>query len=333
MYYTIDMENNIIMEYIKQIPTLAIVVPCYNEELCIKNTIEKLEILLDELISKNKIRNESYIYIIDDGSVDNTWQLVQDMNKTNKRVKGAKFIKNFGNQNALLAGLEKVNELGCDCVVTIDADLQQDENAIEKFVDEYMRGNELVLGVRNGRETDSFFKKMTALMFYQTMNFLGAKTTINHSDYRLMSKKALNILKMFPEKAFFLRGFVSEIGLKTSYVKFDVKRRAKGESKFTFASLMALALNGITSYSVVPLRIVAIIGVLMSLFSFLLGIEIVFEKIYFHNSPSGWATQVILLCAFGGIQLFCLGIIGEYIGQIYKEVKSRPRYIIDYELK
>ena len=301
--------------------------------MCIQNTIEKLKSVLNDLISKNKIKNDSYIYIIDDGSADKTWQIVQDINKDDKLVKGAKFIKNFGNQSALLAGLEKVHEIGCDCVVTIDADLQQDENAIEKFIDEYMQGNDLVLGVRNGRDTDSFFKKKTALMFYKTMNFLGAKITVNHSDYRLMSKRALDILKMFPEKAFFLRGFVSEIGLKTSYVRFDVKRRMAGESKFNFSSLMALALNGITSYSVVPLRIVAVIGFFMSLFSFLVGLEIIFEKIYFHNSPAGWATQVILLCAFGGIQLFCLGIIGEYIGQIYKEVKSRPRYIIDSELR
>ena len=321
------------MENIKQIPTLALVIPCYNEELCIKSTVERLKTVLNDLISRNKIKDDSYIFIADDGSMDETWSITQSFNKEDKTVKGAKFIKNFGNQNALLAGLEKVSEIGCDCVITIDADLQQDENAIEKFIDEYMQGSELVLGVRNGRDTDSFFKKITALMFYKTMNFLGAKITINHSDYRLMSKKALDILKMFPEKAFFLRGFVNEIGLKTSYVRFDVKQRMAGESKFNFASLMALALNGITSYSVIPLRIVAVVGFFMSLISFLIGLEIIFEKIYFHNSPAGWATQVILLCAFGGIQLFCLGIIGEYIGQIYREVKSRPRYIIDSELR
>ena len=170
-------------------------------------------------------------------------------------------------------------------------------------------------------------------MFYKTMNLLGARITVNHSDYRLVSRKTLDIMQMFPEKEFFLRGFVNEIGLKTTKVNFDVKPRMAGESKFNFKSLMGLALNGIVSYSIVPLRIVAVIGFLMGLFAFVMGVETIFEKVFLHNSPAGWATQVILLCAFGGIQLFCLGIIGEYVGQLYREVKGRPRYIKDVELK
>lgn len=314
-------------------PTLAIIVPCFNEELCVKSTIEKLLILLNTLVDKNKIKNDSYLYLVDDGSVDNTWNIIEDEHKKDNRVKALKFIRNFGNQKALIAGLEGVRNLGCDCAVSIDADLQQDENAIELFIDEYMKGADIVSGIRNDRKTDSFFKKITALMFYKTMNILGAKIPPNHSDYRLVSKRTLDVMELYPEKYLFLRGFFNELGLKTSYVHFNVKPRMAGESKFNFMSLMVLALNGITSYSVVPLRFVAVLGFFMALFGFLVGVETVIEKIFWHNSPNGWATTIILLCVFGGIQLFCLGLIGEYVGQVFREVKARPRYVKDIELK
>lgn len=314
-------------------PTLAIIVPCFNEELCVKSTIEKLLILLNSLVDKNKIKNDSYLYLVDDGSADNTWNIIEDAHKKDKRVKALKFIRNFGNQKALIAGLEGVRKLGCDCAVSIDADLQQDENAIELFIDEYMNGADIVSGIRNDRKTDSFFKKVTALMFYKTMNILGAKIPPNHSDYRLVSKRTLDVMELYPEKYLFLRGFFNELGLKTSYVHFNVKPRMAGESKFNFMSLMVLALNGITSYSVVPLRFVAVLGFFMALFGFLVGVETVIEKIFWHNSPNGWATTIILLCVFGGIQLFCLGLIGEYVGQVFREVKARPRYVKDIELR
>lgn len=314
-------------------PTLAIIVPCFNEELCVKSTIEKLLTLLNTLVDKNKIKNDSYLYLVDDGSVDNTWNIIEDEHKNDKRVKALKFIRNFGNQKALIAGLEGVRSLGCDCAVSIDADLQQDENAIELFINEYMNGADIVSGIRNDRKTDSFFKKITALMFYKTMNILGAKIPPNHSDYRLVSKRTLDVMELYPEKYLFLRGFFNELGLKTSYVHFNVKPRMAGESKYNFMSLMVLALNGITSYSVVPLRFVAVLGFFMALFGFLVGVETVIEKIFWHNSPNGWATTIILLCVFGGIQLFCLGLIGEYVGQVFREVKARPRYIKDIELK
>lgn len=314
-------------------PTLAIIVPCFNEELCVKSTIEKLLILLNSLVDKNKIKNDSYLYLVDDGSVDNTWNIIEDAHKKDKRVKALKFIRNFGNQKALIAGLEGVRNIGCDCAVSIDADLQQDENAIELFIDEYMKGADIVSGIRNDRKTDSFFKKVTALMFYKTMNILGAKIPPNHSDYRLVSKRTLDVMELYPEKYLFLRGFFNELGLKTAYVHFNVKPRMAGESKFNFMSLMVLALNGITSYSVVPLRFVAVLGFFMALFGFLVGVETVIEKIFWHNSPNGWATTIILLCVFGGIQLFCLGLIGEYVGQVFREVKARPRYVKDIELR
>ena len=314
-------------------PTLAVIIPCYNEELCIKSTVEILVSLLDNLSSKGKIRKNSYLYLVDDGSKDNTWKIIEELHNSDNRIKALKFIHNFGNQKALLAGLEGARNIGCDCAVSIDADLQQDEKAIEKFLDEYMKGSDIVCGIRNDRKTDSLFKKFTALAFYKTMNILGAKIPPNHSDYRLVSKKALDIMELYPEKYLFLRGFFNELGLKTAYVKFDVKPRAAGESKFNFMSLMTLAVNGITSYSVVPLRFVAALGFFMAFFGFLVGVETVIEKIFWHNSPNGWATAIILSCVFGGIQLFCLGLIGEYVGQVFQEVKARPRYIKEVELK
>ena len=313
-------------------PTLAIVIPCYNEELCIKSTVEKLFLVVDDLIAKNKILPDSYIYLVDDGSKDSTWEIITDLHRGNKRIKGVRFIRNYGNQKALLAGLEGVNAIGCDCAVTIDADLQQNEWTIEKFIDEFMNGFDIVSGIRNNRKTDSFLKKYTALCFYKLMNILGAKIPANHSDYRLVSKHALDILSQYKENYLFLRGFFYEAGLKTSYVHFDVKPRMAGESKFNYLKLMGLALNGITSYSVAPLRFVTVLGFCLAFFGLLVGLETVFEKIFFHNSPNGWATAIILLCIFGGIQLFCLGIIGEYVGQVFREVKARPRYIKEKEL-
>lgn len=314
-------------------PQLAIIIPCYNEELCVKSTVNKLFEVIEDLVSKNKISSNSYIYLIDDGSTDKTWDIIEELHKFNNRVKGLKFIRNFGNQKALIAGLEGVRNIGCDCAISIDADLQQDEWAIEKFIDEFVNGADIVSGIRNNRKTDGFIKKTTALMFYKTMNILGAKIPPNHSDYRLVSKRALDILELYPEKYLFLRGFFNEVGLKTAYVKFDVKPRTAGKSKFNFASLMALALNGITSYSIVPLRFVAVLGFLMAVIGLIGGIETVMEKLLWNNSPNGFATAIILLCVFGGTQLFCLGLIGEYVGQVYREVKGRPRYIKDIELK
>ena len=281
-----------------QIPKLAVIIPCFNEELCVETTCVRLVEVLNMLISKNKITADSYLYLIDDGSKDATWSIIEKLHAGNNMIKGVKFLRNYGNQKALIAGLEGVRDIGCDCVVSIDADLQQDELAIEKFLDEYQKGYDVVLGIRNDRNTDGFIKKVTALMFYKLMNLLGAKIPVNHSDYRLVSKKALDVLHLYPEKALFLRGFFHELGVKTTTVHFDVKPRFAGNSKFNFMSLMALALNGITSFSIVPLRIVACLGFLMAFFGFLVGLETVFEKLFLNNSPNGFATMIILLCFF-----------------------------------
>ena len=312
---------------------LAIIIPCYNEELVVKSTVETLLKVMDEIVKKGKISKDSYIYLIDDGSKDTTWQIIEELHKIyGSKVKGTKFIRNYGNQKALIAGLLDVKHIGCDCVISIDADLQQDENSIEKFIDEYHNGSEIVSGIRNDRKTDSFFKKYTALCFYKLMNILGVKIPPNHSDFRLVSYKGLEILEKYSEAGLFLRGFFHEIGLKTAYVHFDVKPRALGKSKFNFFSLTSLALNGITAFSIVPLRIIAVIGVLTVFGSGLLAVDVLIEKYILNNTPSGWATLVFLLAFFGGLQLFCLGIIGEYLGQIFNEVKARPRYIKEKEL-
>lgn len=313
-------------------PTLAIIIPCFNEELLVESTVKSLFEVINSLIEKGKILEDSYVYLVDDGSSDNTWPIIEELHKKNNLVKGVKFVKNYGNQKALMAGLLGVRDIGCDCAVSIDADLQQDQWAIEKFVDKYAEGHDIVSGIRNGRETDSFFKKYTALLFYKTMNLLGAKIPVNHSDYRLVSKRALDILAKYTEKQLFLRGFFHEIGLKTAYVNFDVKPRMLGQSKFNFLSLLGLALNGITSFSIIPLRIIAVLGFFMALFSFGLGVQVLYEKIFLNSTPKGWATQVAMSAFFGGLQIFCLGIIGEYLGQVYREVKARPRYIKDIEL-
>lgn len=315
------------------VPKLAVIIPCYNEELCIKSTVIRLFEVFNHLIKLNKIKRDSYIYLVDDGSKDKTWRIITEMHRENRLVKGQRFVKNFGNQKALIAGLEAVKRIGCDCVVSIDADLQQDEWAIEKFLDKYMQGYDVVSGIRNNRKADSLFKKLTALLFYRVMNFLGANIPINHSDYRLVSSHALDMLEQFNERYLFLRGFFNDIGFKTAYVYFDVKPRMAGKSKFNFINLTTLALNGITSYSIVPLRLVSVIGFLMTFVSFVVGLIGIIGKIVYNHSQNDWITALVISCFFSGIQLFCLGMIGEYVGQIFREVKGRPRYIVDVELK
>ncbi len=314
-------------------PVLAIIIPCFNEELSVKPAAETLLALLDGMVKKGKISKKSFLYFVDDGSCDKTWEIVEKLHKKNPQVKGMRFVRNFGNQKALIAGLEGSRELGCDCAVSIDADLQQDERAIEKFVDQYLKGADIVAGIRKSRNTDGLIKKWSALAFYKIMNLLGVKIPPNHSDFRLVSRRALDIMSQYGEKYLFLRGFFNEVGLKTAYVYFDVKPRLYGDTKFNFMTLTAMALNGITSYSVVPLRIITALGFLMAFFGFGVGVWTVFEKIFFDESPNGFATAIILSSLFVGIQLFCLGVIGEYIGQIYREVKGRPRYLKDTDLK
>ncbi len=311
------------------LPVLAVVIPCYNESECISFTIERLLNLLNIMQNNNEISDKSYIFCVDDGSIDDTWTLIEKYNQiSNSKVKGIRFSRNFGNQNAIIAGLFESSLYNADCYITIDADLQQDETKISEFVSKYKQGAQIVLGIRNDRKTDNFFKKITALLFYKLMNILGVKIKVNHSDYRLVSKKIIDTLKTFPETNMFLRGIFNDLGFEKDYVCFDVKPRRAGNTKFTPLSLFSLALNGITSFSIVPLRIVSFIGLIMAFISFWVGISAFIAKVYSGNTIPGWATIVVALGFTGGVQILCTGIIGEYLGQLFQEVKSRPRYII-----
>lgn len=314
-------------------PSLAIIIPTLNEELCINSTTNRLLEILDKLIEEKVVSEKSFLFYIDDGSTDNGWSLIEKYNEeTSGRVKGIKFSRNFGNQKAIIAGLLEAKKYNADCYISIDADLQQDETKISEFIEKYKNGAQIVLGIRNNRKTDNFFKKSTALAFYKLMNLLGVHIRPNHSDYRLISREVIEVLATFKETNIFLRGIFSELGFKKDYVYFDVKERKYGTTKFSAFSLYSLAMSGITSFSIIPLRIVTIIGLIMSLSSFLLGLCTIYDKIIGKELIPGWATIVVAIGFTSGIQILCLGIMAEYLGQLFQEVKARPRYIIEKEL-
>lgn len=314
-------------------PKIALVIPCFNEEEVLEITINRLLEVLENLKNTDKISSDSFIYLVNDGSKDNTWNIIEKIhNKYPKKVKGLNFTRNFGNQRAILAGLLEVRKFNIDCCITLDADLQQDENKLGEFVEKYKNGAHIVCGIRNDRKTDGFLKKHSALAFYKVMNMLGVKIKPNHSDFRLTSSKVLDILSEYKEVNLFLRGIFNEFGYKTEYVDFDVKPRFAGVSKFSAWDLFSLAAKGITSFSVVPLRTVTCLGMLISLFSFVLGLNVIWEKMHNTYTLPGWATLVVAITFIGGIQILCIGVIGEYLGQLFQEVKSRPRYIVENEL-
>ena len=311
-------------------PCLAIVIPCYNEEACIDNTTKRLLEIMNELQQEQVIAENSFIFYSNDGSKDSTWSKILQYNKeTSGKVKGIRFSRNFGNQRAILAGLYEASKYNPDCFITLDADLQQDETKIKEFIQKYNNGAKIVSGIRNDRHTDGIIKKTTALAFYKTMNLLGVNLKVNHSDYRLVSKEIVEVLKKFPETNMFLRGIFNDLGFEQDCVYFDVKERSAGKSKYTIFSLLSLAIDGITSFSIVPLRMVSFVGFIMALASFVIGVQALFDKLYGHSVVPGWATIVVALGFIGGIQILCIGIIGEYIGQLFQEVKARPKYIIE----
>lgn len=311
-------------------PILSIIVPCLNEEESIPSTTKRLIEILSELISDNVISEKSFIFYVDDGSNDKTWDVISQVSVENQnKVKGIKFSRNFGNQKAILAGLTESLKFEPDCFITIDADLQQDETKIKEFVLKYKEGSQIVCGIRNDRKTDGFFKKYSALAFYKLMNLMGVNIKMNHSDYRLIGSDAAKALAQYKETNLFLRGVFQELGFKKEYVYFDVKPRKIGTSKFTPFSLLMLAISGITSFSLVPLRLVTCIGFIMSILSFLLGLSAVYDHFIRQNTVPGWATIVVCVGFVGGIQILCLGIIAEYLGQLFQEAKARPRYIVE----
>jgi len=308
-------------------PKLAIVSPCYNEELLIESTGEKLAEVLDILIKKGKISSESFVYFVNDGSTDSTWTRICELNKKNSRIKGVLLSKNFGYQNAILTGLLKARE-NADCLITIDSDLQDDLSVIEKFIDSYQEGYDIVYGVKASHRKDSLYKKYGNKLFYLMMRLMGSPIINNHAEFRFTSKRVIDALSEFGEVNLFLRGMFREIGFKTKQIEYPIKERAAGESKFTLKKLLSLALDGITSFSIVPLRIIAFIGLGLLVVSVVLLTLIIVGIVPARDLM--WVFVVLLF--IGGLNIGALGVVGEYIGKIYMETKSRPRYIIDKEL-
>ena len=310
-------------------PILTIVVPCYNEEAVLNETILQLTKIMEHLIEDLLVSKNSKLLFVDDGSKDQTWNMIESECEKNSFVTGLKLAGNVGHQNALIAGLETANQYS-DCVISIDADLQDDINVIPTFVEKYWEGIDIVYGVRDSRETDTFFKRNTALFFYRFMERIGIKLVPNHADFRLMSKRVLDELLKYKETNLFLRGLVPLVGFTSAKVYYDRKERLAGESKYPFKKMLAFAFDGMTSFSVAPIRFVTFLGFLSVLISALVGCYAIVQELLGHTE-SGWTSLVISIWFVGGLQLMGIGIIGEYIGKIYREVKQRPRYAIEVD--
>lgn len=308
----------------KETPTLAIVVPCYKEEAVLHETHRRLSTLLDNLVSGKRISPESYILYVNDGSTDQTWPIIKDLYQNTSYACGLNLAGNVGHQNALFAGLEAVMER-CDIAVSIDADLQDDINVIPEMIDRYQEGYDIVYGVRKERKTDTFFKRNTALAFYRLMKAMGVKSVYNHADYRLISQRAVRQLCRFRERNLYLRGMVPLIGYRTVCVYYNRDKRFAGESKYPLRKMLNFAIDGITSFSVKPVRMIFWIGCIFILIA-LCVTAWTLRAYFYHNTVPGWSSLMISLWFVGGIILVALGIVGEYIGKIYIEVKDRPRY-------
>ncbi len=307
---------------------LAIVVPCYKEEEVVEICSQALREVLDDLIGKEKIAQDSFILFVNDGSRDRTWPLiVSEHEKFPDRVKGVNLAGNVGHQYALTAGLVTARDR-CDMAISIDADLQDDVTVIEQMVDSFHEGNDIVYGVRNDRSSDSFFKRATAQGFYKFMEIMGVKTVYNHADFRLMSKRALEYFSQFKESNLFLRGIMPTIGYNTSCVYYSRKERVAGESKYPLKKMLALAWNGITSFSIKPISLILAVGIGILGLSFVAAIYALVA--YFNgNTVPGWTSLMLSIWFLGGFQLIAIGLVGMYVGKIYMEVKERPRYNIE----
>jgi glycosyltransferase involved in cell wall biosynthesis len=314
-----------------KLPTLAIVFPCFNEAENIQSSGLIIRGLLNQLIIEKQIAEDSFLYFVDDGSSDQTWANIKLLREEIGCVRGTKLSRNFGHQTALLSGLTAVTDQ-CDAAVSIDVDLQQDPEAIRQFVRDFSQGNEIVLGIRHDRQQDSWFKKQTAQLFYRFSKLMGLDIIPNHADYRLLGNKALNALKHHTEPNVFLRALCLNLGFKTSQVYFDVHERKYGSTKYTLSKMLNLALHGITSFSVRPLRLVAAVGLIIFMASLGMSLYVLWSALIAGNVVPGWASTVIPIYFIGGVQLLCLGIIGEYIGQVYMTTKQRPRWITEQTL-
>lgn len=316
----------------KELPVLAIVVPCYNEEEVFASSDGQLRSLLGRMKEEGLVGSESRILYVDDGSKDSTWSLIESaVGEQPEAVSGLKLAHNVGHQNALLAGLEAALSFA-DVTVSIDADLQDDINAIPQMISKFLRGNEIVYGIRNSRESDSWFKRNSALSFYKMMNRLGVESVYNHADFRLMSARAARELLKYKETNIFLRGVVPHIGLKQDKVLYDRKPRQAGESKYPLRKMVNFAVEGITSYSIKPVRFVFFIGLIFIIIA--LAISIYTLCRYLKNDTiEGWTSLMLSIWFCTGVLLISIGIIGEYVGKIFLEVKERPRYVVETFLK
>ena len=314
----------------RSLPTIAIVLPCYNEQEALPITLPKLLSLLDRMVGEKKISPSSYLLCSNDGSKDRTWEVLEEWHAREPRVKAVSLAHNRGHQYALLAGLMSVTGK-CDAAISIDADLQDDPEAIVSMVDNFRNGDDIVYGVRSSRATDTWFKRTTAHAFYSFQNRMGLETIYDHADYRLMSDKALDLLSEYGESNLFLRGIVPNIGLKSSIVTYERASRVAGESKYPLSKMISLSIDGITSFSAKPMRMIFLTGFTLLILDILVAIWVLVA--YFFRSPiSGWSSLMLSVWFLGSLILIGLGIVGEYIGKIFVEVKHRPRYAIAEEI-
>ena len=310
---------------------LYLVIPCYNEEEVLPETSKRLTAKFGAMIERGLISQDSKIVFVNDGSKDHTWQLIRQYHEENPMIQGINLSRNKGHQNALLAGLMTVKEY-CDMAISMDADLQDDVDAIEQFVEKYYEGCEVVYGVRSERKTDSFFKRASAQSFYKLMLHMGVEIVYNHADYRLMSRRALDEMEGFKEVNLFLRGIVPLIGFQSGVVTYERHERFAGESKYPLKKMLNFAFDGITSFSVKPIRMVTTLGIIIFAISILMLIYFLITWCIGWTVP-GWTSIVVSVWAIGGLQLLAIGIIGEYIGKIYMETKARPKFIVQEYLK
>lgn len=305
---------------------LSLVVPCYNEESVLPETARQLSSVMRGLMEAGKIATSSQVYFVDDGSKDRTWALIEATVAADPLFKGIKLSRNFGHQFAVLAGLMTVPG---DATISVDADLQDDLGAIELMLDEHRRGSEVVYGIRKRRDTDTFFKRMTAEAYYRLLDRMGVEIVFNHADYRLLGRKALTALGEYGEVNVFLRGLIPQIGFQTASVYYDRSERFAGESKYPLGKMLALAWNGVTSFSAAPLRFITGIGLVIAVGSLALSLWAVWIRLFSHTAVPGWASSVVPIYFLGGLQLFATGLIGEYLAKTYLESKRRPRYFIE----
>lgn len=308
------------------VPRLGIVVPCFNEEEVLPEAARRLCVLLEGMVAQGRIAADSQVVFVDDGSRDRTWELIEGLASSDPHVGGIKLSRNRGHQNALLAGLYTTE---ADVLLSVDADLQDDIQVIPEMIQAHARGAHIVYGVRNNRSSDGLFKRATAQAFYRLISALGAESIYNHADFRLMSRRAVEALQGFREVNLFLRGLVPLIGLESAIVYYTRAARLAGESKYPLRKMIALALDAVTSFSVVPLRLITGVGFMVFLLSSLMGVWIVWVKLFTDRAVPGWASTLLPIYLLGGIQILCTGVLGEYLGKVYQETKGRPRYIIE----